>query len=117
MAQAFGVDRSTIHAWQRRGLPYIDNGKGKPSAYVPPLVLRWCLAHDVAKDDQWGIKLTDGLSAVCFGYALDHDECGKPDRCHETLHQLQRCMDVTAERFFQAFGYYLAQVRQKRGLI
>ena len=38
VAQAFGVDRSTIHAWQRRGLPYIDNGKGKPSAYVPPLV-------------------------------------------------------------------------------
>lgn len=45
-AQVFGVDRSTLFAWIRRGCPCVEaKGPGKPAQLAFKEVLAWRKAH------------------------------------------------------------------------
>lgn len=122
VANHFGVDRTTVRAWQQKGLPYTDNGKGKPATFSPSLTAKWRLGMEVGKEYQ--INTDNPLTALCFGYALDFDEyphtasknkSGRTWTRASLLADMQKCMDVSAEDFHQTFGYCLAVIRQNRG--
>lgn len=115
VASLFGVDRATINQWQKIGLPYIAGTQGKPSRYITPLVVRWHMAREVARDKRWRVALDGTLETVCFGYALDHDEDGSARKLSRVRRDLERCGIKASEAdFHRTLGYMLAVVHQRR---
>jgi hypothetical protein len=45
VAQFMDVDRGTIRNWANGGMPYTDNGSGKPAEYDASIVFYWWASH------------------------------------------------------------------------
>lgn len=115
IAEFFGVDRTTVRAWQKKGLPHINNGKGKSLTFVGPLAVRWRIGQKAGLE--YKIDTSDPLTSICFGYAVDYYSSDEFTWTHESLlSDLQKCLDVTPEKFHQTFGYCLAIARDRQGL-
>ena|ERR1700722_2784500 len=41
VAELMGVDRTTVRAWTKSGMPFINHGPGKSSEYDTSIVLYW----------------------------------------------------------------------------
>ena len=41
VAEFMGVDRGTIRNWTKAGMPYVNNGQGKPAEYDASIALYW----------------------------------------------------------------------------
>ena len=50
IADQFGVDRTTVRAWTKRGLPFIEGDKGKPGRYQLGHVLFWVRGQEGLKE-------------------------------------------------------------------
>lgn len=62
-AQAFDVDRTTIHEWQKRGLPC--ERKGREVLFRPHLAFAWLVGRGVAEEKAPDIE--DALSLIVLG--------------------------------------------------
>lgn len=112
IAKTFSVDRSSIHQWQRKGLPYIAAPRGKEARYIGPLAFRWWLGRRVRR--KWGVKLNGAVDAVAFAHALIRHEGGDTYAPEKVVADLKRC-GVTADQYHQRLGYYQAIVEQRTG--
>ncbi|EBP3537082.1 terminase small subunit [Salmonella enterica subsp. enterica] len=50
IARAFRVDRTTVRAWTKRGLPFIQGDKGKENQYHHGITMWWMLGDEFARD-------------------------------------------------------------------
>ncbi|MEN0581912.1 hypothetical protein AAIG39_23345 [Phytobacter palmae] len=46
VAEHFGVNRTTIRAWTKQGMPYLEADRGKPGGYHIGHVMWWCMGKD-----------------------------------------------------------------------
>ncbi len=54
-ARMFDVDRTSINAWQKLGMPFISNGKGKPNTYKVGVSIHWRHGRDCFENlIKWG---------------------------------------------------------------
>ena len=67
----FGVDRTTITAWQRSGMPHRKGEPGRRAEYAIPLALTWRLGSRTARDAKITPKPATTMETVALGLALD----------------------------------------------
>jgi len=68
LADLVGVDRTTVRAWQKHGMPFTaPEEKGKPASYCGPLALNWWGGHRAA--DKWSLTLS-ALEKIALGLSL-----------------------------------------------
>lgn len=67
LADLLGVDRGTVHALQRQGMPYTPGGRGKPNTYDAPVCMYWRYGLDIAK--RRGHPNVAAPTAVLVAYA------------------------------------------------
>jgi hypothetical protein len=72
LADIVGVDRTTIRAWQKHGMPHTPpTSKGKAASYCGPLALNWWGGHRAA--DKWSLKLSV-LEKIALGLSLGTED-------------------------------------------
>lgn len=59
LATIFGVNRTTVRAWTKQGLPCLEGDKGKPHMYHPGIAMWWRKGRQYA-----GVLCTSELSAL-----------------------------------------------------
>lgn len=52
LAQAFSVNRTTVRAWTKRGLPFVQGDQGKENQYYHGITLWWMLGDEFAREDE-----------------------------------------------------------------
>ena len=99
LADIIGVDRSTIHAWQRDGLPYEAQGRGKPGRYIAPVALNWWGGREAVRKQ--GLNITCPKLTALYGHSLGMG--GQPD-WEKSAKRLAALMNVTGPEFYRLFG-------------
>ena len=99
LAQIIGVNRTTITEWQRQGLPYEPQGRGKENRYIAPVAINWWAGRRLI--DQMGLKITDPALTVLLGHAIPMSN--EPDWEAHAKH-VAALMDVTGSEFERLFG-------------
>jgi hypothetical protein len=66
-AKAFGVDRTTIHAWQHEGLPY--ERQGREVLLKPHITFAWIVGREIAKKKK--LDIHDALHLIILARCND----------------------------------------------
>lgn len=116
LAEIMGVDRTSIHAWQRSGMPHISQGAGKAVIYIVPLCMRWRLGQKVAPHPRWKVDARNTVDRVAFGAALSElSEEGAHYTTDQIMDDLLACGVAGAERFPVRYGYFQAIAAHRTG--
>ncbi len=109
-AKMFRVDRTSIHAWQKLGMPFISNGKGKPNSYKVGVVIHWRHGRDCFDNlIKWG-KVNKHEVSVARCLVLGRIMATEPDEnvTKEDINLiLKLCQDakIGKNEAFLALGY------------
>ncbi|WHP31742.1 hypothetical protein QMG90_01980 [Trabulsiella odontotermitis] len=83
LADALGVDRTTIGTWTKKGLPFIRGDQGKPHSFHFGCSMWWMLGKEFAER-----RCIPGLNAVqqiilarIISEGLSPDECMADEEC------------------------------------
>ena len=99
LAQIIGVNRTTITEWQRQGLPYEPQGRGKENRYIAPVVINWWAGRRLI--EQMGLKITDPALTVLLGHAIPMSS--EPD-WETSAKRLVGHMNLPSSKFNRLFG-------------
>ncbi|HGG6608018.1 TPA: hypothetical protein ACJG8M_002151 [Salmonella enterica subsp. diarizonae serovar 50:k:z] len=64
VAQAFRVNRTTVRAWTKRGLPFIQGDQGKENQYYSGLTMWWVLGDEFARND--GLEELSAIQKIIY---------------------------------------------------
>ncbi|EDT6432567.1 terminase small subunit [Salmonella enterica subsp. enterica] len=68
VAQAFRVDRTTVRAWTKRGLPFIQGDQGKENQYYSGLTMWWVLGDEFARND--GLEELSAIQKIIYARCM-----------------------------------------------
>lgn len=68
LAEALGVDRTTIGAWTKKGLPFIKGDQGKPHIFHLPCSIWWVLGRNFA--ERRGISGLNAVQQIIFARVI-----------------------------------------------
>ena len=107
LARMLDVDRTTIHAWQNKGLPYISHGKGKPNTYRTGVAIHWMVGREKLQElvDNKKIDKSQMTTTRCIllGRLLAHIE--SPATSEDFDIMVDMCGDVSREQVLMDIGY------------
>lgn len=75
IAEHFKVNRTTIRAWTKAGLPYLEADRGKPAGYHIGHTLWWFTGRKHFEDMECSGKAT-ALETIMFARLLANEESG-----------------------------------------
>jgi phage terminase Nu1 subunit (DNA packaging protein) len=80
IAGLFRVDRTTVSAWGRAGMPYKPSGRGSESGYNPSIVIYWRVWQDLRRE--FRLKDCEPVKAlaVALVFAADQDHTERFNR-------------------------------------
>ncbi|AYN28651.1 hypothetical protein D8682_17715 [Buttiauxella sp. 3AFRM03] len=65
LADNFGVDRTTIRAWTKQGLPCIEGDRGKSHQYHPGITMWWRVGAQYA--EKMKLRNLTGVQCIALG--------------------------------------------------
>lgn len=68
IAQAFRVNRTTVRAWTKRGLPFIQGDQGKENKYHAGLTMWWVLGDEFARND--GLEELSAIQKIIYARCM-----------------------------------------------
>ncbi|SEO92479.1 hypothetical protein [Aquisalimonas asiatica] len=77
LAELLDVDRTTIGAFQRRGMPYRSQGRGRPNLYDGPVCMHWFYGSERAKAA--GVDDLPPAGVVVWNYLDAWMLCDEPE--------------------------------------
>jgi phage terminase Nu1 subunit (DNA packaging protein) len=66
LAELIGVDRTTIRAYAKAGMPCTPKTKGRENNYVIPLCVNWVAGYQAAREN--GLPMMNTLELVLLGF-------------------------------------------------
>ena len=70
IAKVLGVDRTTVHRYQREGMPYRSQRQGKAAGYCVPVCLHWFMGREALRDTDHSRRLNEPLFPMLFSRAM-----------------------------------------------
>ena len=107
LAEMFGVDRTTITAYQREGMPYTKGGCGKENAYPVTLCMYWVITKNIFMKSRSYPPRKDPLFFVLFSYArnLEDDPYMTYLQWEKRAIQMAKYMGSSSNSVHECIGY------------
>ena len=67
LAELIGVDRTTIRAYAKAGMPCTPKTKGRENNYCVPLCVHWACGYQAARANS--LPMMQPLELILFGYS------------------------------------------------
>jgi DNA-binding XRE family transcriptional regulator len=80
VAGLLGVDRTTIGAWGRAGMPFDPRGRGKESSYSPSIAIFWQVWQTLRREFRLKDCSPVKALAVALVFAADQDHSERYNR-------------------------------------